>query len=202
MISHQVTNSLATVYNSYAYRNTHWQSHVHRSFELITVLTGRLRAKIQDRSYTLQAGQSALIPPYVTHSFDSDGGDESIITVFSGSYVPQFLGAFNNKCPADFAFVLSKTAKAYLFDKLLYEQKRQGHTRLKDPQPLAVQAALGVAVGEFLAQCQLVPHSQDNTLLFQILKYIEDNFAKDISLKSLSQALNYNYRIINIFNRL
>jgi AraC-like DNA-binding protein len=198
MIAHQPTNSIGKVYNSYAYKNTFWNNHIHKSFELVTVFSGQLNATINGIDYVLNSGESALIPPYVAHSFESSGDDYTIITVFSEYYISLFSSMFLNKQPTNFKFVLDKDSMQYIFNKLLYvENISVNMLKLDDPDEVFIKSALTVAVGEFICKSSFIEKTQDNSLLFKIIKYIEENFSDEISLHSLCKELNYNYSYVS-----
>ena len=147
MIQHQSTNSIGKVYNSVAYTNTFWNIHIHKAFELITVFEGSLNAKIGGMDYSLSAGESALIPPYIAHSFESNGGDVTVITVFSEHYISQFSNVFAKKQPTSFKFLLEANAKLYAFQKLLYpNNKIEEFICIEEPDEIFIKSALCVII--------------------------------------------------------
>lgn len=54
--------------------NWGFDSHIHDFFQLIYVIDGRGTAEVGNKTIDLQSTRCLLIPPYVTHSLENDGG--------------------------------------------------------------------------------------------------------------------------------
>ena len=72
MISHQIANSLCENYEGMLYLGKGWEMHLHRSFEFITVFSGKVLVTVGAEKYELSSGECLLVPPFVTHAISAD----------------------------------------------------------------------------------------------------------------------------------
>ncbi len=189
MAFHQIHNSIGNeIYNGILYRDLHYESHLHRSFELVTVLRGELRAVADGCEYRLFSGESLFFPPFTVHELHSVGEAEIFIAVFSGGYVGRVARIFDGKHAARHSFRLSDVTEALLCRYLCSEP-----AQIMQPMPdaLMLRACLYAVCSEFLAQCELTENKRETSLLLKLLLYIDAHFREEITLASLSERFGY-----------
>ena len=65
------------------------------------------------------------------------------------------------------------------------------------PDALTLKACLYAVCAEFYSRTRFLERTRDNTLALDILAYIENNYASDISLKTMADSLGYDFRYIS-----
>ena len=70
--------------------NLAFGSHVHNSYEFITVLEGELECSARSETFLLKQGMAMLIPPNHEHSYETVGSSKIFLCVFSVDYVADF----------------------------------------------------------------------------------------------------------------
>ena len=90
MIYHQPHNSLSNNFNAVFYRTEVWNSHFHKSFELVYVIEGSLICFSNGEEYILKSGQFGICLPYDIHSYEPQGDTHYWVCVFSEDNVHDF----------------------------------------------------------------------------------------------------------------
>ena len=205
MFTHQTHNSIGDqIYNTFLYRNILYSAHLHKGYEFVHVLEGELRAVISGTTYTIQAGQSLLLPPYAIHSYEKDKDSLTLVTVFSETYVPLFAATMNGKKAASPLFTLPKTVQDFALSVFMPNPIQTEYTAsLPQPDILQLKAALYAICAEFIKQTEFIDGDlAETSVLLRCLLYIEENFHTDISLKSMANTLGYNAEYLSrIFNK-
>lgn len=71
-------------------------SHVHNSYEFITVLDGELECGVYRDSYLLRPGKAMLIFPNHVHNYKTPAHSRSFLCVFSADFVADFHSEMKN----------------------------------------------------------------------------------------------------------
>ncbi len=215
MVVHQLHNSIgADVYNAFLYYGIEYPFHFHKGMEFVYVVCGQLNSTINGVEYTVNAGESLLIFPFSAHSYKASKNTEFIIVVFSESYVEEFIKQKNNLKPISNLFKLSKITSLYILNALGYYSKNDllaynGYPYAEKIIPLSLinsitaKSYLYAICSEFDKTATYVKSiNNKNSLLLNSLIYIETNFKKDITLKTLANYLGYDYEYTSReFNR-
>ncbi len=180
--------------------NLSFVSHVHNSYEFITVLEGELECSVYDETFILKSGKAMLVLPNHVHAYKTDKFSRSFLCVFSSDYVSEFynetkngswsgMGGGGNGVYAVFDFVdrgeidLLKNEKTNRF-----------------MQSAVLYGICGRAY-ENIAKCAVTGTEEDLTI--KLLYYIQQNYDKVITLKNLANEMGYNYTYLsNIFNKI
>lgn len=202
MISHQSNNSIGDdLYRGDRYKNSEWGMHYHRGYEFVWVLSGELFATVANKDYVVKEGQALLIMPYALHALKTVGDSEIFIAVFSGSYFEKFAASVAAAEPTDACFDLPLPLRQYLSTQMLEVDKSkpitQRATRMKKPQQYAIKACLYAICNEFSLVAKWQKKEQNNELIFKIISYVEENYAQDINLTTLADALSYEYHYLS-----
>ncbi len=205
MFFHQAHNSIGgDIYNAFVYRGLTWLTHLHKGFELTIALNGEIEAEAGDKTYALKPGDAMLLTPYQLHSYKSDPDALAFVVVFSGSYVESFARMTAGKEAENPVATLSAEARAYIDKYMLFPEAADyvyssGDEVVPVPKPdaLTLKACLYAVCAEFYSGTRFLERTRDNTLVSDILAYVENNFASDISLKTMADRLGYDFRYIS-----
>lgn len=209
MFEHQIFNSVGEdIYNAYVYKNFVFPTHLHKGYEFVCVLDGELSCSVGGKRYRAKKDECLLIPPFLPHNYDPETNCTSFIVVFSGSYVESFARATTGKRAADISYVPAKETLAYAMKTLLWDVVEKRDLVLPvipvgKPDIFTLKSALYALCADFCRQRQFEEVSQnENSLVFNCLTYIENNFTADISLSGMANALGYDYEYLSrLFNR-
>ncbi|HEO8418590.1 helix-turn-helix domain-containing protein [Niallia sp. FSL W8-0635] len=164
--------------------------HFHRSMELVMVDEGKLDLTIQNKTYTLHAGENALILSNQIHSLQSKQKNHSWIYVFSPELVNQFYQASKNKDLIHPIFQLQPTFCEMIKDVLTNNKSSM----------IAKKGVLYLICSELLNQTAFKEETRrDDYLLHDLLNYIQNHFTEELSLKDLSQKFGYDYSYLSRF---
>lgn len=209
MFFHQPDNSIGDdVYNAFVYDDIQWMPHLHKGFELAVVLEGRAQAENDGKQYVLRQGEAMLVLPYRLHSYTSPTHSKTLVIVFSGNYVSAFsrLVAESDaeNCSVSFHKETFDYAMKIFLGRVLSRSDGGQNTWVKyeKPDTLRLKAALYAVCAEMYPALKLVKAKRNNSLLYEMITYIEGNYTADISLSSMADALGYDFRYLSrIFSR-
>lgn len=159
--------------------------HLHNSFELITVIAGEMEVCIEDKIYTVHPNEAVLIFPNQLHSLTSIHC-QHMLCIFSPDIVSSFFNQYHDKIPTTNKFNLDK----FYFDKL---------KMIDENSPAFNKKGLFYSIcSSFHEQVVYTDsNNDDKNLLYQIFRFVEQNFADDCSLKALARATTYSYSYIS-----
>lgn len=199
MLIHQTTNSVGKqIYNAYLYKNILYPAHLHKGYEFVYVLEGELRAIIDGKLQTARAGEGMFLFPYQIHSYEKGTHSVTLITVFSENYIHTFTSLIALKKPLSPLFVPEKATMDFFLSVFRLPAVKNDVVFLSPPNALALKAVLYAICADFYKQSEFIENDNTETsLLLQCLLYIEENYAADISLKEMANALGYNQEYVS-----
>ncbi len=166
-------------------RDFSFPPHLHQCFEIIVLLSGKMRITIDDKSFVIKEKQAVFIFPNQIHSLDSTKS-EHILCIFS----PHLVRAYATK----------------VYDKLPKNNKFQ-------PDEYLIKALEGLELASSSAEKKGVLYSlcgqfeknaiydkkqiENENLLYKIFSFVEENFGGDSSLSNLSKKIGYNYSYLS-----
>ncbi len=191
------------------------QPHLHRSAELIHVVSGRVELTVNSSVSAVNAGESALVLPYRLHSFECGEDTICAVHVFSHDCAPEFYRLLGNRSSADPVFVPdADSAACYLRrfgadPSVCASHSREvlplGHTfSFGDIQPeltakapeissgtrLGLISALEGILSGFLDKSDLTDR-RDDSLIEKVLSYVGEHSGEDLTLASAAAAIGY-----------
>ncbi len=176
--SQGVDNNDIRVYDDFTY-----VTHFHRDFELIYVERGEVEVTVEGKITIAKAGQMALILSNLIHSFDSPGGSQAIVHVFSQDNVPAFAKLVADKDVCTPVFDCDESVRDFYLSYCIQKEKRS---------KLAMKAALYAVCNDFYEKSTFVPSRSENTkLVHQMLSYISERYKEEITLEKMAQELGY-----------
>ncbi len=155
--------------------------HLHRCFELIVLLSGKMEVNVGSKQYSLRENDALLIFPNQIHALESDNS-KHMLFIFSPKLIEAFSRKTVNAVPSDNLLRLD----GYIRDRLC---------ELHDNSPKSkIKGLLYLACASFEDSAEYLPTEKDNDgLLSQIFVFVENNFKGDCSLHKLSAKIGYNY---------
>ncbi len=161
--------------------NFSFPPHLHRCFELIVLLSGKMKISVGNKIYSLYENDALLIFPNQIHSLESDNS-KHMLFIFSPKLIEAFSSKTVNSVPSDNSLKLD----GYIKDRL---------QELRDDSPKSkIKGLLYLVCASFEEKAKYLPTEKDNDgLLSQIFVFVENNFKSECSLHELSAEIGYNY---------
>lgn len=190
MIIHQPTNSIGNhSYNITTYKNTDWQTHFHKNFEIIYVIQGEVLCSVGGKEKILKENEFGMILSNEIHSYISKKDSVYWVIVFSGDFVHAFEKQVKNKVSSNFKFICNETVTTFFKNCLLNNSNYDTYM---------LKSCLYALCSEFLKHTELLDKSTKNDILMQkIVDYISLNYKNKITLSSLAKELGYNYHYLS-----
>lgn len=165
--------------------------HIHKSIEVLYVISGVKPVTVNGVSFTLKAGELLACFPYDLHKYDAFGG-ESLVAVLPLIYCENFINEVSGKTPDKNVFSGSAA-------KAIYEKMQELET---SKNPVLTDGITNYILGLILESVNLNgKKSREKTLIDDILKYIDLHYAEDIDLTALSNHFGYSkYYFSALFN--
>ena len=184
MILYQDLNSFVP-YNCQIdiYEDFYYVQHFHRDYELIYVIDGSVEITVEDKTFTLNCGEYALILQDQIHGFETPVTSRVWVCVFSSDYVKEFHKLIGEKISNESKFLPDAVEHSLLLKILINGE----------PDRLTLCAGLTLVCSIFMRNVELVDgrESYDKNILHRMLKYISKHFTEDISLSKMSEELGY-----------
>lgn len=166
-------------------KNFNFPTHLHQSFEFITVISGEMQINIDGELYPLKKGESVLIFPHQLHSISSQNS-EHMLCIFSPELIKAYSSKILNKKPLLNTFRLNK----YLIDTL--------DNLLENSSTFEKKAILYSICAEFDKSAEYTKRlSYDESLLQNIFEFVEENYSGDCELSVLSKKTGYSYSYLS-----
>lgn len=198
MFFHQPWNSLSNYnYNIRFYKDDIWEKHIHKNFELVYVIKGRLNCTLNNESFVMTEGEFALCLPYEIHSYLPDKETEYWIIVFSGDFVHSFSKEITNKIGSGRGFRVKKCIEEYVKEQLIYNNI---------PTMFTLKSCLYAICEEYLSSVSLTDNKNSKSeLVGIIIDFVQERYAEKISLRDIAKVAGYDYNYMsrcfkNIFN--
>ncbi len=178
----------ANDYNHYHNYDFNFPRHLHRSFEFLYVKDGQMQVTINNKTFTINKNECIIILPYEIHSFSTIDTSDSYISVFS----PEFVKTFHNMIYAKYlenpVFTLSPPVKTLVLNKVF----------LDNDNIIEMKAYFYLICSEAIRNTNILSTARsDYELLHKSLNYIQENFTKNISLRSIASKLGYSYTYLS-----
>lgn len=167
--------------------NMQFDIHLHRCLEFIYIQEGEAIITIDQKPKTLKKGFAALILPNQLHSYKTDDYSKITICIFSPELVGSFMKLLESKTPINNVFEI----KAYNCLPVFNENNI-----------FEIKAYLYKICGLFTDNIIFIDKKNkkdSNSLLLDMILYIDDNYKSTCSLKELSKKIGYDYAYLSKF---
>ncbi len=185
-IYHQPHNSVGNhSYNLYFYDDIEYSPHFHRNYEIIFVLEGEMLCTVNGMAQLMKKGDFAVCLSNQVHSMHTEMHSRVWIGVFSEDFIYEFKKHMQGRHGEGFCFCCAPNITEYLCQNLIKAE-------LSDV--FMIKSCLYALCSEYLRQIPTVCGSdRQQVLMGDIVEYIEENYKKNISLRSLAESLGYEY---------
>ncbi len=176
--------------------NEYCSVHFHRGVELVYVKDGKHRVVVNGKMKILEKGDILIVKPFEMHSYHFVEASEIYALVLSDSY----LSDFYELAKKDFfdTFLCDKEANRGVMAILdsWYENKTKS--------ALANKGYTDLLMAELCKNYPLseVVRTRSQDLIIEVLLYISDNYADNLTLDELSDRFCYSkYHLSKLFNQ-
>lgn len=165
--------------------NFSFPPHLHQCFELIVILSGRMKITVDGQAFVLEKNEAMLIFPNQIHELASTDS-RHVLCIFSPRLVQAYVTKHIDKIPKN---------NTFRPDEYLIRALGELHTSTSSVEKKGVLYSL---CGQFDRQAEYVEKKTDHEkLLYRIFAFVEENFANDCSLSTLSERLGYDYSYLS-----
>ncbi len=174
--------------------------HLHNHIEMIYMLQGKTLAGCDEEEYVIRSGDIYIAFPNQIHWFKTTEWEDYYIYIFSPDFCPEFRDMFQSQIPC--SAVNSTIACSPELPTLLKNLYKEKHKPTDPFQEARLRGYFLAALGELFSGISFQPtRAADGNILKSILNYCDQNYTEELSLKTLSQALNVGkYYISHVFN--
>ena len=160
-----------------------------RSYELIVLTDGRMDVRVDDKNYSLGAGDALIIFPNQVHSLLTRGHSKDLICIFSPGLISAYTTKVAGKIPSDNLFRPSD----------FYIEKMAGYMRSADK--LHIKGLLYSVAAEFDEKAKYIEVGKSGTdmLANSIFRFIEENYTENCTLSALAQKTGYDYAYLSAY---
>lgn len=198
MIFHQPGNSQPN-YNSNAFFYTKevWESHFHKNFELIYVLSGGVSCTVNGLSCRLGPGDFGLCLPFDVHRYVPEQDTRYWVLVFSEDFVQYFAKSIAGKQGEGFAFRCQPAVEEYVLSQMVEQ---------KSPSILTLKSCLYAVCQQYSNAVRLVERKHRKPeAVTAITDYVREHHTQALSLQDISRQIGYDYNYMsryfhNMFN--
>lgn len=162
--------------------------HFHGHFELICLYDGQLQITLDNSTFLMNPGQFLLVFPNQIHALSSMGHAHARVCIFASSLVNSFFQNAQNKVPQNVILDFEDNVAHFVNANLSAQSNN-----------CMIKAVLYAVCAEISNKTSFV--SQQNTkntlLVHQLISYISQNFASNISLHTAATDLGYSYQYLS-----
>ncbi len=162
--------------------NFDFPTHLHGSFEFITVTEGEMTVTVEGKSYPVTRGNGVLVFPDQPHSFKTEVHSRHYLCIFS----PELVRAYSKYCAACVPECNLFAVDEFYLKRLTEINETSSITELK--------GLLYSVCGAFDSTAVYTDRTAENTKLLQkIFEFVEKNYNGKCSLSTLADITAYNY---------
>lgn len=161
-------------------------AHLHHCFEFLYVPEGEMAVTLDDRLYTVHAGEGMLFFPNQIHAMSTPMYSRHVLCLFAPDLVSAYTKSVVGRVPENSLFL----PPPYLIAQLdLLETQ---------PNRFSIKGFLYALCGSFDAGAHYHPATEgEGVLLRKIFLFIEQNYTGDCSLSALAAHLGYDYAYLS-----
>lgn len=170
--------------------------HYHQKIELLYIVSGDVDVMINAEKNTLHSGEMAISESYDVHQYLTNHNAVQLVVIFPPAYTLGYR-AFMDKRQLASHFVTDQNLTKQLY-ALLQQLKGENGNQLIDT------GIANMVLGKLVSHVGTQPEAfdRDADLMRRILSYVEDHYADDITLESISANFSYNIHYFSrVFNR-
>lgn len=195
--SNEATRDFPSYFHAEKYESIGYNAHLHRNLEIYCVIKGSSHVTINDREYNLTDGQAVVINSMQIHSYqNSDGTIVSFLLIGT-----KFLQLFNSLYP-------ERVLPESLFDteanKPILQLISEITQKYDDFDTFEGMGYSNLLIHHIVKAygTESMKKGSKKFIFSEIIQYIYDHYAEDLSLTSLSEQFGYAPRSLgHLFNK-
>lgn len=169
--------------------NLNFNQHFHKSFEFVYIFDGTLELTIDNDTYCLTCGNSALILPNQIHSYRTPRYSKCFLCIFSISFVYDFYEKTRNMRAINPVFKFGKDENINMLISKINSP---------DTGDYGYKSIFYTICDAFSKSARLITTQKDSvSLLDEIVLFLQENFREDISLKNIAASFGYTYNYLS-----
>lgn len=186
MIQHEKIHIKAEdMYSVWTCDNLNYGPHFHHVTEFCCVLEGGVNVLIGGEKYAVKEGEAIIVMPNQIHSVSTTGHSKIQFIRFRTDFAEDFYAAHKLELPKNSMFEIMHTE---LFEGGLWQP----------PHMYKVKAIIYSLLNDLCTQCGgWIKRDRESYIINDLLVIAETEFTEDISLKSVSERLHYNYTYLS-----
>jgi len=152
--------------------------HIHKAYECYSVISGEAKVNVDGKEYILKDGESVLVFPYQSHSYDTKENTSTRVCIFS----PDLVGSYHKtgRIPKNNSFRLEnqlpESCEGLLFRKALCYN----------------------VCAEFDENAEYIDSAHTaESLISKLLYYVSENYKGECTLQDLANHVGYDYNYIS-----
>lgn len=159
--------------------------HFHGHYELICLYDGQLQITLDNSVFIMLPGQFLLIFPNQIHAMHSLGDAHARVCIFASSLVNSFYQKTQNMLPQEPVLDFEDNVAQFINANLSMQS-----------DICMVKAVLYAVCAEIGSKTTFIPQqsAKSTLLIHQVISYISQNFASNISLLTAATDLGYSYQ--------
>ena len=171
--------------------------HIHTNLEMVYLTKGQSVVTLDQKQYTLEAGDIFLAFPNQLHFYEDQSPIEGYLIIFMPEILDEFKEIFQTKVPA--LPIWKATEIPIDISNSLEIIKQKLENDLSIDYTIA-KGYLLTLIGEMLSQAELIDKPGDQDTIKKLLTYCNENYTKPLTLDYLAKELYLNkYYISHIF---
>lgn len=176
--------------------NNNFLPHYHSSIEIIFIESGELYAIINGKQVIARKNQILIVPSYYIHSYKTPKQVKTLVLIVPLEYTSYFRKLFSRRTFTDYIYSGERSGEIIFALKQLANQDPDVASQITHGY---VEVILGILT-ESLQMTEIT--DKTNFHKFQeILKYVNDNFTANLSLKNVSEKFFYSpCHLSHLFN--
>ncbi len=163
--------------------NGSYPSHFHRSYEMLSVLEGRVQILLDNQEYHLSVGDTILFFPNQLHSFTTINASQMTAIIFS----PDIIGDFTHQ----YAGFLPENP---ILHNIPVPLEKADTDNIYERKSLLYHVCGCYIENTRMQKCH---SAQELALLHRILTYIGEHYTDKCSLKDVAKHINYDYTYLS-----
>ena len=172
------------------YSNFNIHAHMHRHPEILFVRRGSIVIESAVGKELISENELAFIMSNEMHSYSTHSGSLVDICIFSFDYVPAAANQICGKRADRTKFVCRDSVLRFASEELFVPDRT--------PEPYILKSVLYAVLGEFLSEAKFAEIGKSGQgAVDKLVAYVADNFTENITLKSASSELGYEFHYLS-----
>ena len=160
----------------------------HNHLEIGYVIKGELKVIIENKTYSLKAGDLYICFPNIVHAV-SPSEASCIVIVADSSLFSNFYEALSKTYPEN--PILRRKELPSTVDTIINRIFEISNLKSKKPYDLLASTYINAVLGEVFLKINCIKRNADTNLLQKLMMYLLNHYTEDLNLEDISKTLGY-----------